>query len=176
MNSKNFSYLDNLIKNSKRKVTLDCDIILDESEVAEYKKGIIIDSPITIDGKGHTVDAGEMLTIMFDIKTRAVAFKNITLKNMKMMESRYLYPDGMGFVLFAAYQPHHKYYGSLDHSGRVSMENVCIEQGSVEISGGKLVMKNCTCNGTFHKKFETGGRYHPKDEGVNYKNIKKYPH
>ena len=79
--AKNFKYLDNLINEGTKSITLDYDIILGRSEDKKYGNGIVIDADdLTIDGNGITIDAGRRARI-FHIKGNNVILRNITFKN-----------------------------------------------------------------------------------------------
>ena len=54
----NFKYLDDLIHSGVKEIVLDSDIVLSDGEESQYLKGIKLDvDDITIDGKGHSIDA-----------------------------------------------------------------------------------------------------------------------
>ena len=78
---KNFKYLDDLIHSGAKQIVLDSDIILDDDEDSEYIEGIKIDvSDLTIDGRGHSIDACGK-TRIFHNTCENVIIKEITLKN-----------------------------------------------------------------------------------------------
>jgi len=87
LNSRNFTYLDNLV-NSQSEITLDSDIILSADEESKYCKGLRlgirikgVSKNITIDGNGHTIDARSK-GIFFDIRKKLnIHLKNIHFKN-----------------------------------------------------------------------------------------------
>ena len=83
-----FDILQNLINNNDE-LELDRDYTY-VSGVDEIIEGILIDKNITIDGKGHTIDAKEM-TRIFNVQALNVTFKNIIFANGK---SNLKYDDG----------------------------------------------------------------------------------
>jgi predicted outer membrane repeat protein len=78
---KNFKYLDELIHNGSKIVTLASDIVLDEYEESEYFDGIKLDvDDLIIEANGHAVDANGKARI-FHCTAKDVTIKNIVLKN-----------------------------------------------------------------------------------------------
>ena len=76
----NFTFLKELIENSENEINLNSDIILDESEIANFINGILINGiEVTINGNGHYIDAKSKASI-FQVEGE-VNFKNITFKN-----------------------------------------------------------------------------------------------
>ena len=75
-----FDILQDLINNNDE-IELDRDYTYVPG-VDEIIEGIIIDKNITIDGKGHTIDAKEM-TRIFNVQATGVTFKNIVFANGK---------------------------------------------------------------------------------------------
>ena len=78
----NFKELDRLIHSKIKRITLTCDVVLDEGEELIYKNGIEIDlDGLIIDGNGHTIDARNKARI-FNIRARLqVIITNIVFKN-----------------------------------------------------------------------------------------------
>ena len=79
---KNFTYLSNLIKNGESEIVLDCDIQIEDGEIADFAEGIPIDIPdsLIIHGNGHIIDARKKSRI-FSIKHGNVVVKNLTFTN-----------------------------------------------------------------------------------------------
>ena len=76
----NFKYLYGLLKNESE-IDLKTDIVLDDSEIDEFKEGIKIDrNNVVINGNGHVID-GKNIARIFDITGKNVALKNIRFKN-----------------------------------------------------------------------------------------------
>ena len=62
----NFKYLYGLLKNESE-IDLKTDIVLDDSEIDEFKEGIKIDrNNVVINGNGHVID-GKNIARIFDI-------------------------------------------------------------------------------------------------------------
>lgn len=77
---KYFKHLDDLIHSGAKEISLDSDIILDESEELDYAEGISLDvDGLVIDGNGHCVDACGKALIFYS--TSNVTIKNMVLKN-----------------------------------------------------------------------------------------------
>ena len=75
--SRNFKYLDDLIHSGKRKIRLDCDIILEDAERPYYLHGIKIDvDNLLIDGAEHSIDARQFSRIF------SITGKNVTIANL----------------------------------------------------------------------------------------------
>lgn len=81
--SKNFKYLDDLIRNGIGEIVLDSNIVLGRAEASQYPHGISVDSSIdvVIDGGGHTIDAKGKTRIFNCRGGRNITIKNITFKN-----------------------------------------------------------------------------------------------
>ena len=78
---KDFKYLDNLIHRGLAEIMLNSDIILAEGEESIYGEGIKLDmEKVTIDGKGHTIDAKSLAGI-FHSNSKGITLKNITFRN-----------------------------------------------------------------------------------------------
>ena len=81
MQMKDFKYLDNLIHSGFAEIMLKSDIILAEGEESIYGEGIKLDmEKVTIDGKGHTIDAKSLAGI-FHSNSKGITLRNITFKN-----------------------------------------------------------------------------------------------
>ena len=79
-NIENFTYLDNLIKQSQGELVLDSNIKLEDNEKEIYPEGILIDKDLIIDGNFSYIDASA-LTSIFRLSGCNVCFKNIIFKN-----------------------------------------------------------------------------------------------
>ena len=78
---KDFKYLDNLIHSGLAEIMLNSDIKLAEGEESIYGEGIKLDMKnLTIDGKGHTIDAKSLVGI-FHSNSKCITLRNITFKN-----------------------------------------------------------------------------------------------
>ena len=78
---RNFKYLDDLIHSRVKEIVLDSNIVLQSDEESQYLEGIKLDvDDLTIDGKGHTIDA-QGLTRIFYCTGKNIIIKNIILKN-----------------------------------------------------------------------------------------------
>lgn len=77
----NFTQLNELLKSQKKKISLTEDIILDEGEEDIFEKGIEINAIESIDGNGHTIDAGGKARIFNIISHKDMTLENIVLKN-----------------------------------------------------------------------------------------------
>lgn len=81
ISSKNFRYLDELIRSGAEVIVLDSDITLSDEEAAQYLQGIKLDGDdLTINGNGHTIDARGKARI-FDCSGRNITLENLNLKN-----------------------------------------------------------------------------------------------
>lgn len=79
-NSKNFTYLNDLIQNSTGKIILKSDVILTGDEEEIFAGGIEINRDIVVDGCNHVIDVCEK-TRIFKVNSRNVTLKNIIFKN-----------------------------------------------------------------------------------------------
>lgn len=100
-NSRNFKYLDELIHSGAKEIVLDSDIILDDCEEDEYLEGIRLDvNSMTINGKGHTIDARGKAG-MFECTGRNVVLCNLNLKNGFSNGSKAIITNDGGELLVA---------------------------------------------------------------------------
>ena len=80
LKSKNFNELKEKVRKIKKRLVLDCDIILSDDDNTDY---ITIDeNNVTIDGNNHCIDA-KGKTGIFKISSNNVTLKNIVFKNAK---------------------------------------------------------------------------------------------
>lgn len=81
--SKNFKYLDDLIRNGGMEIVLDSDVVLDDDEASQYPYGISVVSSfdVVIDGGGHSIDAKGKTRIFNCRGGESITIKNITFKN-----------------------------------------------------------------------------------------------
>lgn len=79
--TKNFKYLDDLIRSGLKEIILDSDIILSDTEEEQFPEGLkLFDDNLLIDGNGHTIDACGK-TRIFACTGKNITLKNLTLKN-----------------------------------------------------------------------------------------------
>ena len=77
-----FTELANAIAIADGKLTLTGNVVMTESEAANYKnKGITIDKDIIIEGNGYTIDAKNLGAIFNVINRATLTLNNITLTN-----------------------------------------------------------------------------------------------
>ncbi len=77
-----FDSIQTLIDNAEENSVIELDRDYTYGDVDEITNGILINKNITIDGKGHTIDAKEM-TRIFNVQALSVTFKNIIFANGK---------------------------------------------------------------------------------------------
>ena len=78
--SASFTYLNTVIKVGGDNIKLEKDYAFDNAADSDFKNGIIIPEPITIDGQGHTID-GQGLSRIF------ILHKGSKLKNIRMVNA-----------------------------------------------------------------------------------------
>lgn len=122
-----FKYLHELIKSAKGEVNLDADIIMENREKYAYPDGIEIYKDLTINGNGHTIDAGGLRRI-FDCHSHNITLKNIIFKQGFTKES--------GGAI--------KTFGNLNVEGCIFAGNVSQSEGGAAIHsyGGKVTLKS----------------------------------
>ena len=140
---KNYRYLDEVIHSEVSEIVLDCDIILDEDEKSQYKRGIKLDADnLVIDGSGHFINA-KAASIFH------VTGSDIVLKN---------------FIFKGAYSSH--YGGAIRNSkGKLSIQDCIFEQNSANYGGGAIDNSGemtisgsvFNKNSTLHAKYSGGG-------------------
>ena len=88
-----FTDLNNKITTSVDVITLDKNYTYSADNDSNFKDGIIIDRPITIDGKGYTIN-GNNQAKAFNIVANNVILKNITFINCKADNGGVIYWTG----------------------------------------------------------------------------------
>lgn len=125
-NVRNFQYFDELICSGKMEITLEHDVVLENSEKSGYKEGIEIDcGEIIIDGNGHSIDARKKASI-FNISSGNVTLKNINFLNGKN--------DIVGGAITS--------YANVDICN-CTFKNNLAKQGSAISSIGRMKLVNC---------------------------------
>ena len=89
-----FTDLQNAIDLVDGILTLDSDIAMTTKEAADFTNGITINKDITIDGKGHTIDAKNLGRIFSIGEGFTVTLTNATLINGKADKGGAIYNDG----------------------------------------------------------------------------------
>ena len=78
---KTFADLNATINSGKSEVSLEYDYTFTLSKDGDFANGIIIDKPVTIDGKGHRIDISKISMVIFHVKADNVIIKNIEFIN-----------------------------------------------------------------------------------------------
>ncbi|WP_400247197.1 Ig-like domain repeat protein [Methanobrevibacter smithii] len=94
LNIKTFTDLQNAIGLVTGTLTLNQNVALTTKEAADFTNGITINKDITIDGKGHTIDAKNLGRIFSIGEGFTVTLTNATLINGKATEGGAIYNDG----------------------------------------------------------------------------------
>nr|WP_303209682.1 Ig-like domain repeat protein [Methanobrevibacter smithii] len=90
----NFTDLQNAIGLVTGTLTLNQNVVMTAKEAADFTNGITINKDITIDGKGHTIDAKNLGRIFSIGEGFTVTLTNATLINGKATEGGAIYNDG----------------------------------------------------------------------------------
>lgn len=155
--SKNFKYLDNLIKNGQNEIFLEVDINLDDNEKSIYQEGIEINGDIIVEGNNHTINAKEK-TRIFNISGGNIVLKNLYLKNG--------YTDKRGGALF------------IDKKSNITLINDTFENNFSFFMGGAIYSKenlniiNCRFENNNAKDF--GGAIYIEGENLEIKSTEFY--
>ena len=94
LNIKTFTDLQNAIGLVTGTLTLNQNVAMTAKEAADFTNGITINKDITIDGKGHTIDAKNLGRIFSIGEGFTVTLTNATLINGKATEGGAIYNDG----------------------------------------------------------------------------------
>jgi len=94
LNIRTFTDLQNAIGLVTGTLTLNQNVAMTAKEAADFTNGITINKDITIDGKGHTIDAKNLGRIFSIGEGFAVTLTNATLINGKATEGGAIYNDG----------------------------------------------------------------------------------
>ncbi len=94
LNIKTFTDLQNAIGLVTGTLTLNQNVAMTAKEAADFTNGITINKDITIDGKGHTIDAKNLGRIFSIGEGFTVTLINATLINGKATEGGAIYNDG----------------------------------------------------------------------------------
>ena len=94
LNIRTFTDLQNAIGLVTGTITLNQNVAMTAKEAADFTNGITINKDITIDGKGHTIDAKNLGRIFNIGEGFTVTLTNATLINGKAAEGGAIYNDG----------------------------------------------------------------------------------
>ena len=94
LNIRTFTDLQNAIGLVTGTLTLNQNVAMTTKEAADFTNGITINKDITIDGKGHTIDAKNLGRIFSIGEGFTVTLTNATLINGKATEGGAIYNDG----------------------------------------------------------------------------------
>ena len=94
LNIRTFTDLQNAIGLVTGTITLNQNVAMTAKEAADFTNGIIINKDITIDGKGHTIDAKNLGRIFSIGEGFTVTLTNATLINGKADKGGAIYNDG----------------------------------------------------------------------------------
>ena len=94
LNIRTFTDLQNAIGLVTGTITLNQNVAMTAKEAADFTNGITINKDITIDGKGHTIDAKTLGRIFNIGEGFTVTLTNATLINGKATEGGAIYNDG----------------------------------------------------------------------------------
>ena len=94
LNIRTFTDLQNAIGLVTGTLTLNQNVAMTAKEAADFTNGITINKDITIDGKGHTIDARDLGRIFSIGEGFTVTLTNATLINGKATEGGAIYNDG----------------------------------------------------------------------------------
>ncbi|CDF29603.1 chlamydial polymorphic outer membrane protein repeat-containing domain protein [Methanobrevibacter smithii CAG:186] len=94
LNIRTFTDLQNAIGLVTGTLTLNQNIAMTAKEAANFTNGITINKDITIDGKGHTIDAKNLGRIFSIGEGFTVTLTNATLINGRAVEGGAIYNDG----------------------------------------------------------------------------------
>ena len=94
LNIKTFTDLQNAIGLVTGTLTLNQNVAMTAKEAADFTNGITINKDITIDGKGHTIDAKNLGRIFSIGEGFTVTLTNATLINGRAVEGGAIYNDG----------------------------------------------------------------------------------
>lgn len=136
--SKNFTYLNQLINTGQFEIKLDHDIVLEEKEEEKFPEGIIIDYFfLAIDGNGHTIDA-QGRTRIFKNMGKYMTIKNVKLQNGYAKEGGAIY----------------------NHEGTITIEESVLENNTTKFSGGAIYNngKSIISDTTLQKNTSIGKR------------------
>ena len=94
LNIRTFTDLQNAIGLVTGTLTLNQNVAMTAKEAADFTNGITINKDITIDGKGHTIDARDLGRIFSIGEGFTVTLTNATLINGRAVEGGAIYNDG----------------------------------------------------------------------------------
>ena len=89
-----FSHLENAINVVDDELVLDSDVTMTDAEADKYKDGITINKDITINAKGHTIDANELGRIFNIANSATLTLNNAVLINGRADKGGAIYNDG----------------------------------------------------------------------------------
>ena len=125
-----FTHLENAINVVDDELVLDSDVTMTDAEADKYKDGITINKDITIDAKGHTIDARELGRI-FNIANGAT----LTLNNSVLINGR----ADLGGAIFND--------GALNINNVTLKDNTALSYGGAIYGHGDVSISDSTLDG-----------------------------
>lgn len=148
-----FSDLERLIKHGSRKISLQSNFILSDSERNRYSEGIRIEADnLVIDGNGMVIDANGMSPI-FLIMGHDITIKNVTFSNSFSNTHAALNNAGsltLDDCRFINNSSNRDFGGAVYNVGRLDLEGCLFKSngaikrgGAIYNENGKMDVKNC---------------------------------
>ena len=156
---RNFKYLDYQIHSGEKFIELDSDITLSNNEGSSYWQGIKLDvDNITINGNGHTIDAGGNRPIFY-CTAKNVRIENVTLKNGHSRHGGAIQNSGELTIAKSVIAENTAYEccGAIFNQGELAIDASCFRSNSSEEVGaiyneGELNIENSTFESNSAKK------------------------
>ena len=125
-----FSHLENAINVVDDELVLDSDVTMTDAEADKYKDGITINKDITINAKGHTIDANELGRIFNIANSATLTLNNAVLINGRADKGGAIYNDG-----------------ALNINNVTLKDNTALSYGGAIYSNGDVSISDSTLDG-----------------------------
>ena len=151
LNIRTFTDLQNAIGLVTGTITLNQNVAMTAKEAADFTNGITINKDITIDGKGHTIDAKNLGRIFNIGEGFTVTLTNATLINGKATEGGAIYNDGSLTLSDVKLSDNaaDSYGGAVFNNGELVVSdsvfesNDIVNRGSASVDYGGAAIYNC---------------------------------
>ncbi|MCI7291995.1 MAG: hypothetical protein MR504_07370 [Methanobrevibacter woesei] len=145
-----FTHLENAINVVDDELVLDSDVTMTDDEADKYKDGITINKDITIDAKGHTIDARELGRIFNIANGATLTLNNAVIINGRADQGGAIFNDGaLNINNSVLINGRADQGGAIFNDGALNINNSVLINGRADLGGaifndGALNINNVT--------------------------------
>ena len=134
-----FTHLESAINAVDDELVLDSDVTMTDAEADKYKDGITINKDITIDAKGHTIDANELGRIFHIVNSATLTLNNSVLINGRADQGGAIFNDGaLNINNSVLINGRADLGGAIFNDGALNINNVTLKDNTALSYGGAI--------------------------------------